>query len=137
MNASEYLSKITTREGYNFQFKKAALFKDGQVVKEMNDVYTYIRQGGMFGGMMTVIEFYDVLEFVQPLGAMRNFSYGKWDFFANWRRLSIDPLSFIQSENSDGVTTIKLTADNTNNDILLDFNMPPFTLKLYNCYNLY
>lgn len=119
MTASEKLSQVL-QGGYNLEFEMAEVIKENKTIAKIEETI-YIRQGGLFGGIMTVLNYSYAIEDIQKCGAMRNFNHGHYDFFANWQVESRNPLTLLQVEN-DNITSIKLTAiDNaTTKDIIME-----------------
>lgn len=132
MTAKEKLSEVLTGN-YNLEFEIVEVIKEGLSVAQFKDTI-YIRQGGPLGGIMTILNYSYALEDIQECGAMKQFYYGRYDFFSNWRVKSEDPLTLVQIEN-DSITSIKLTAIDTPDikDIVMEFIVGDYTIRCSKC----
>lgn len=132
MTATENLQTVLQGD-YNLEFEQAEVLLNGSslgVVKET----IYIRQGGPFGGIMTVLNYSYAIDDIQALGAMCNFHCGHYEFFDNWKIIEESPLTLLQQEN-DKIDSIVLTAEDTatTKDIKMDINIGPFVIRCSKC----
>lgn len=132
MTAKEKLSEVLVGN-YNLEFEIVEVIKDGISIAKIDETI-YIRQGGPFGGIMTVLNYSYAIEEIQRVGAMRNFNYGHYDFFPNWKIQNEEPLTLIQIEN-DAITSIKLAAIDTANtkDIIMEILVGGYTIRCSKC----
>lgn len=132
MTAKEKLSEVFSGN-YNLEFEAIKVIKGDTLIAQIDETI-YIRQGGTFGGIMTVLDYSYAIEEIQKYGIMRNFRYGYYDFFSDWRIQSNEPLTLIQIEN-DSITAIKLTAiDSTDNkDIIMDIIVDNYIIRCSKC----
>ena len=132
MNAKEKLSEVLT-ESYNLEFEIVEIIKEGKPIAKIEET-VYIRHGGIFGGILTTLNYGYAIEEIQRHGAMRNFRYGRYDFLAQWKTLHNDPLTLIQIED-DSITSIKLTAiDNSNmKDIIMEILVEDYIVRCSKC----
>ncbi len=132
MTAGEKLSEVLLGN-YNLEFEVAKVIKQNKIIATIDET-VYIRQGGPFGGIMTVLNYSYAIEEIQKYGAMRGFSYGHYDFFANWKVKSDNPLTLLQVEN-DSITSIKLTAiDMTSTkDIVMEILVGEYVIRCSKC----
>lgn len=132
MTATEKLSQVLQGD-YNLEFEIVEVIKENKTIAKIEETI-YIRQGGLFGGFMTVLNYSYAIEDIQKCGAMRNFSHGHYDFFANWQVVNKNPLTLLQMEN-DSITSIRLTAiDNaTTKDIIMEILVGGFIIRCSRC----
>lgn len=132
MTATEKLSEVLKGD-YNLEFEVVEVIKGGISIALINET-VYIRQGGLLGGIMTILNYGYALEDIQKYGAMRNFTYGHYDFFSHWKVLNDNPLALIQNEN-DTITSIKLTAiDKANTkDIIMEIIVDDYIVRCSKC----
>lgn len=132
MTATEKLQTVL-QGNYNLEFEKAEVLLNGSLLGVVNETI-YIRQGGPFGGIMTVLNYSYAIDEIQALGAMCNFHYGQYDFFSNWKVIKEKPLSLLQQED-DKINSIVLTAEDTptTKDIKMDINIGPFMIRCSKC----
>lgn len=132
MKPIECLNAVYNKQSYNYQFGKAAIYKGTTKIAEIEGS-TYIRQGGMYGGIMTVLSYDYIIEDIQSYGVMTQFNYGHYDFFGNWQRL--DNTSIVQYENDSIEKMILKAIDSPKKDLELSLFIPPYKIVLYDCYN--
>lgn len=132
MTAKEKLSEVLSGN-YNLEFEVVKIIKGDTLIAKIDETI-YIRQGGPFGGFMTVLNYSYAIEEIQKYGIMKNFNYGHYDFFSNWKILSNEPLTLIQREN-DSITSIKLTAIDSvdNKDIIMDIIVGDYIIRCNKC----
>lgn len=132
MTAREKLQEVL-RGNYNLEFEIVEVIKGSISMASINET-VYIRQGGPFGGIMTILNYSYAIEDIQKCGAMRNFTYGHYDFFSHWDVKCNDPLTIVQTEN-DSIKSIKLTAIDTANikDIIMEISVADYIIRCSKC----
>lgn len=132
MTATEKLQTVL-QGNYNLEFEQADVLLNGSTLGIVNETI-YMRQGGPFGGIMTILNYSYAIEDIQALGAMCNFHCGHYDFFSHWRVVNDSPFTLLQQEN-DTITSIVLTAEDTptSKDIKMDINVGPFVIRCSKC----
>lgn len=136
MKPIDFLKKVYNKESFNFQFMKVHVFNgtsrigsfDGQTcLKKISPTYG--------GGMMTIFEYDEVLEDIQKLGAMRDFSAGVYYFLASWRGHSDNAIIHVDN---DAIEAFTLTAidEPGKTDIFLTISVPPYIIVFSDCNNL-
>ena len=121
MTATEKLQTVL-QGNYNLEFEKVEVLLNGSLLGVVSETI-YIRQGGPFGGIMTVLNYSYAIDEIHALGAMCNFHYGQYDFFSDWKVIKEKPLSLLQQE--DDTPTTK--------DIKMDINIGPFVIRCSEC----
>lgn len=136
MKPIDYLEKVYNKESFNFQFKKVHIFNGTSRIASF-DGTTYIRKLSPTygGGMATSFSYADVLEELQKYGVMLGFSFGHYDFLAQWR--GHDENAIIHYD-FDSIQSFTLTAIDVpgKTDIALAISVPPFHVLFTDCYNL-
>ena len=132
MTATEKLHTVL-QGNYNLEFEKVEVLLNGSLLGVVSETI-YIRQGGPFGGIMTVLNYSYAIDEIHALGAMCNFHYGQYDFFSDWKVIKEKPLSLLQQED-DKINSIVLTAEDTSTtkDIKMDINIGPFVIRCSEC----
>lgn len=132
MTATEKLSEVLSGN-YNLEFEVVEVIKEGISMASINET-VYIRQGGPFGGVMTVLNYGYAIEEIQKCGAMKQFGYGHYDFFSHWKIQCSDPLTLVQIEN-DSIESIKLTAIDTASikDIIMEISVADYIIRCSKC----
>lgn len=132
MTAREKLQDVL-RGNYNLEFEVVEILKDGVSIAQINET-VYIRQGGPFGGIMTILNYSYAIEEIQKCGAMQNFVHGHYDFFSHWKVQCNDPLTLVQIEN-DSIKSIKLTAIDTANmkDVVMEISVADYIIRCSKC----
>lgn len=132
MTARKKLQEVL-RGNFNLEFELVEIIKGGVSIASINET-VYIRQGGLLGGLMTILNYSYAIEEIQKYGAMKQFSYGHYDFFSDWKVLNDEPLTLIQIEN-DMITSIKLIAiDEVNTkDIIMEILVGNYIVRCSKC----
>ena len=133
MSAQEKLVSVLSGN-FNLEFENVEILRNGTSIAKIKEDTIYLRQGGPFGGIMAVLNYSYAINDIQAYGAMRNFSYGHYDFFTNWQIINEHPLTIIQHEN-DSINYIKLTAVDTpsQKDIIMEFEVGEYIIRCSNC----
>ena len=136
MKPIDYLQKVYNRESFNFQFKQVTLFNGTTRIASFEG-RSYIRKlsPAYGGGMMTVVSYEDILEKLQEYGAMTDFSFGHYDFFAQWRGHSENAIIHIDNDTIEGFTLTAIDVPGKK-DICLTIFVPPYNIILSDCYNV-
>lgn len=136
MKPIEYLQKVYNRGSFNFQFEKVHVFMgtsrigsfDGNsCLKKIPPTYG--------GGMMTIFEYDEVLENIQKLGAMHEFSAGIYHFLASWRGHSENAIIHVDNDTIEALTLTAIDVPGKK-DICLTIFVPPYNIILSDCYNV-
>lgn len=136
MKPIDYLQKVYNRESFNFQFEKVHVFMGTSRIGSF-DGHTCLRKiPPMYGGgMTTIFEYDEVLENVQRLGAMRDFSAGIYHFLASWRGHSENAIIHVDNGTIEALTLTAIDGPGKT-DIALTISVPPYMIIFSDCNNI-
>lgn len=136
MKPIDYLQKVYNRESFNFQFEKVHVFMGTSRIGSF-DGHTCLRKiPPMYGGgMTTIFEYDEVLENVQRLGAMRDFSAGIYHFLASWRGHSENSIIHVDNDTIEALTLTAIDGPGKT-DIALAISVPPYMVLFSDCSNI-
>ncbi len=136
MKPIDYLEKVYNRESFNFQFTKGHIFRGTSPICSFDGNSCLRKIPPTYGGgMMTIFEYDEVLEIIQRVGAMREFSAGIYHFLASWRGHSENAIIHIDNDTIEALTLTAID-DPEKKDIVLTISVPPYIIAFSDCSNI-
>lgn len=136
MKPIDYLQKVYSRGSFNFQFSKVHVFNGTSRIGSF-DGQTCLRKipPTYGGGAMTIFEYDEVLEDIQKLGAMRDFSAGIYHFLASWSGHSDNAIIHVDNDTIEALTLTAIDGPGKT-DIALTISVPPYNIIFSDCNNI-